>query len=110
MTTIEKNVMASVRVIYGVRQLMNATALKVYVFTLSILGIATLVSLPHVVANFLNVAHGGLPSMSVFIAAALIQTKVLVQIALALGVLSFVLLTRDMLRSISQHHSAPALG
>jgi len=99
-STIEKNVMASVRVVYGARLLTSVTALKVYAFALSVVGVAAFVSVPHVAANFVAVANGGLGTMAAFALAAVAQTKLMVQAALLVGIFAFASLGLEAARSI----------
>lgn len=101
--------MASVRIIHAGRALTSAVAVKVYALALSIVGIATLVSVSHVMTNFMVVAHGGMPSISSFIIVALMNTKLLVQVAVVLGGISFGFLVRDAVHAISAsaHRHAP---
>jgi len=99
MTTIEKNVMATVRVVYAARLLTSPTALKLYVFAVSVCGIATLVSVPHVVANFSMVADGGAGAMAAFALAAVEQTKIIVQIALFAAACAIGSFTVDVVRN-----------
>ncbi len=49
---IEQQVMASVGVVYATRQLVSATALKLYVCALSLVGLAKLVWVHRVFENF----------------------------------------------------------
>ena len=108
MTTIEKNVMTSVAVIYAVRRLMGATALKVYALLLSAAGIVFFVSLSNVLENFAVVASGGIASIGVFAVSAVLGTTLLVQLALFLGTLSLLSLCADALRTITGVRSAAA--
>ncbi len=111
MTILEQNIMAGVRVIYAVRMLVSGIALKVYAFIASVAGTMALVSVPHVVANFMTVAQGGASSIVMFLFLALIKTKLLVQIAVVLGGMSLVLLARDTMHALSaQHRAVPVLG
>ena len=92
--------MAAVRVAYVGRLLTSATALKVYAFGLSAIGVAAFVSVPHVAANFMAVAGGGLGAMTVFLLAAVAQTKFMVQAALLVGLFALASLGLEAVRSI----------
>ena len=100
--------MASVGVIYAVRRLTSATALKVYALSLSLVGIVMFVSLSHVFQNFAAVGHGGLPSVTAFALAAVLQTKLIVQLALVVGGCVFISLIVDTVRSIAPSRGALA--
>ena len=100
MSTIEKNVMASVRVIYGMRLLGSRVMLECYALMLSCIGIATLVSIPHVAHNFFIVANHGIAGAGPFLFSAIIGTRILVQIALVVGGGAFFLLFWDVIRSL----------
>lgn len=96
---IEQQVMASVGVIYGARKATSRFALECYALTLSFVGAAYFVSVPNVFANFAHVAQGGLPSTATFIVAAIAGTKLIVQIAVAVGVVALVSMAIDFIRS-----------
>ena len=102
-STIEKNVMAAVRVAYVGRLLGSATALKVYAFAISVVGVAAFVSVPHVAANFMAVANGGFGAVTVFLLAAVTQTKVMVQAALLVGMFALASLGLEAVRSVRFH-------
>ena len=111
MTMLEQNIMAGVRVIYAVRMLISGIALKIYAFIASVAGTMALVSVPHVMANFMNVAQGGVSGIAMFIFFALVKTKILVQIAVVLGGVSLALLARDTAHALTDHqHTVPVLG
>jgi hypothetical protein len=99
MSSIEKNVMANVALIYTMRKLLSRTALECYALILSLFGIATLASLPHVLQNFSAVARGGLGGISVFTLSAVQHTTLAVQLLLALGIVAVFLLALDFIRS-----------
>ncbi|MBC7836604.1 hypothetical protein H7X87_02390 [Acetobacteraceae bacterium] len=105
MSKIEKNVMGSVAAIYTFRLASGFTALKFYMLLVSIAGLAFLVSLPNVVANFANVASHGVGSIAPFVLSAISGTTILVQLALLVGVFAFSLLFRDVVRSFSSRGS-----
>ena len=106
MSKLEQQVMAGVASIYTARTLTSAVALKVYALTVSVLGVAAVVSLPHVALNFLEVMHGGVSGVALFLLAAVLQTKVVVQLALLIASCIAVSLMVDALRT---HESRLAL-
>lgn len=95
---IEQQVMASVGVIYSARQLVGATALKLYVCALSLYGIAKLVWVARVWENFSAVGWGNAFS---FASSALLHTHLPVQLAFAVFVLAGVWFAVDIIRSLS---------
>lgn len=105
---IEQQVMASVAVVYTARTLTSRFAFECYAFVLSFAGAAYFVSLPNVAANLLQVAQGGLPSIGTFFVGAVLGTKLVVQVALAIGIFSLGLIALDLIRSnsISSRHLA----
>lgn len=96
---IEKQVMAGVAVVYAVRKLTSRFALECYALALSFAGAAYFVSLPHVFENLTHVAQGGIVSVGVFFVSAVLQTKLIVQIAVLVGAVSLVLIGMDVARS-----------
>jgi len=90
---IEQQVMAGVGVIYTARQLVSATALKLYVCVLSLYGIGRLVWVSHVFENWANV---GLQGSLQFAASAVLNTHLPVQIALLVLAIAGVGLIRDL--------------
>jgi hypothetical protein len=101
MSKIEQQVMASVGVIYIARKLTSRFALECYALALSFVGAAFFVSLPHVAVNLLHVTNGGLPSIGTFVVTAVLQTKLVVQIATLIGAVSLILLAVDIVRSLN---------
>ena len=101
MNTVEKNVMATVAVIYGARLAFSATALKLYALLLSGAGIVALVSVSNVVHNFESVLKGGVPAVGTFVLSAVSSTTLLVQLALAVGVFAFISLFAPTVRSLA---------
>ncbi len=95
MSKIEQQVMASVGVIYAVRQLFSATALKLYVCVASLWGIGQLVWVSRV---FENLSSAGLQGAVNFVLAAVLNTDLLVQLTLVVGVVAFISLAVDMTR------------
>ena len=71
--------MASVGAIYIGRKLVSLTAIKLYVLCVSLIAIASLVSVPNVFANLTQVGPTGLYTFAV---AAALNTKLLVQLGL----------------------------
>ena len=96
---IESQVMASVGVVYGVRQLVSATALKLYVCTLSLYGLGQLVWVSRV---WENLAHVGAEGALQFATSALLHTHLPVQITLAAFVIAGVWFLADIARSLAQ--------
>jgi len=94
MSKIEQQVMAAVGVLYLAR---IATS-KVYALLFSFVGIAMFASLPNVVHNFGMVTANGLPSTLTYIVAAVLGTKIIVQLALVIGVVAGFLLFVDVAR------------
>lgn len=98
MTKIEQQVMGSVAVIYAARQLMSATALKLYVCAASLYGIASLVWVAKV---FENLERVGIADSLQFVIAAVLNTNTLVQLLLIVGAFAALSLVIDLVRSIS---------
>lgn len=98
MTKIEQQVMGSVAVIYAVRQLLSATAMKVYVCAASLYGIASLVWVARVFENLATVGAAG--SLQ-FMVAAVLNTDTLVQLALLVGTFALFSLLFDFARSLA---------
>src|SRR3989344_3045510 len=95
---IEQQVMAGVGVIYAVRQMASATALKLYICVLSLYGIGRLVWVSNVFENWTNV---GLQGTAQFMTSAVLNTHLPVQLALAVLFVSGISLLIDMTRSIT---------
>jgi len=95
---IEQQVMAGVGVIYATRQLVSATALKLYVCVLSLYGIGRLVWVSHVFENWANV---GLQGSFQFFTSAVLNTHLPVQLILAVLLVAGISLLVDMARSIT---------
>jgi hypothetical protein len=98
MNKLERNVMASVAVIYVTRRLTSQRALKAYALLLSFIGIVFFASVPHVLANFMHIGSAGLPAIYTFLLSAVTKTNFVVQVALIIGVATLVSLTRDLTR------------
>lgn len=92
---IETQVMASVATIYTARQLLSATALKLYVCVAALFGLARLVWVERVFDNLANV---GLQGMGQFALAAVLNTDILVQFVLLALVFAGLSLVRDLAR------------
>ncbi len=99
---IEQQVMAGVGVIYATRQLLSATALKLYICVLSLYGIGRLVWVSHVFENWANVGMQG--SMQ-FVASAVLNTHLPVQLTLAVLMFAGVSLFLDFARSFTANRS-----
>jgi hypothetical protein len=93
--TIEQNVMGTVRAIYLARQLTSPSALKLYVCVASLWGIGQLVWVSKVFENLANV--GAAHSLQ-FMLAAVLNTDLLVQLALLAGTLAAASLFLDFVR------------
>ncbi len=98
---IEQQVMASVGVIYGVKQLVSATAIKLYVLGMSVWALGALVWVARVEQNFMTALRGGLPKVSVYLEVALMHTSVYVQLALLVAALAGISLLVDIIRTLS---------
>ncbi|HEY4511143.1 MAG TPA: hypothetical protein VJG29_02105 [Candidatus Paceibacterota bacterium] len=99
MSRIENKVMASVLLIHTARRALSFTAFKAYVAGVSLGTIAYLVSLPNVLRNL---SHVGVDGFATFFSAAVVQTEITVQLALALALVFGVLFTRDLVRDSSR--------
>ena len=95
---IEQRVMAGVGVIYAARQLVSATALKLYVCALSLYGIGRLVWVSHVFENWANV---GLQGTAQFATSAVLNTHLAVQLTLLVLIFAGVSLFLDFTRSFT---------
>src|SRR3989344_3114772 len=95
---IEQQVMAGVGVIYAVRQMASATALKLYICVLSLYGIGRLVWVSNVFENWTNV---GLQGTAQFMTSAVLNTHLPVQLALAVLMFAGVSLFLDFARRIA---------
>lgn len=105
MSTIEKQVMAAVGLIYVGRRLTSAVAVKVYGLLLSFAGIGMFVSLSNVAANLASVMQGGIASVGVFLLSAVMSTTFVVQLALLVGGIAIVSLLRDAVRLLSHQRT-----
>ncbi len=105
MSKIETQVMASVAAIHAARRLTGRTALELYALGVSLAGVATLVSIPNIAANFSNVAQLGLSAIATFLVAAITNTTLFVQLALVVGAFALVFLCADLVRALHQQRS-----
>ena len=95
---IEQQVMAGVWVIYAVRQLVSMNALKLYICALSLYGIGRLVWVSNVFENWTNV---GLQGTAQFMASAVLNTHLPVQLTLLVLMFAGVSLFLDFARGIA---------
>ena len=93
---IEQQVMASVGLVYTARQLVSATALKLYMCALSLYGLVQLVWVHRVFENWSQVGLGG---SAQFLTYALLHTHLAVQLTLVVLVVAGAGLMRDLVRS-----------
>ena len=96
---IEQQVMASVGTIYTARQLVSATALKLYVCALALFGIGRLVWVARV---WENLAHVGVQNSLQFALSAVMHTHLPVQIALTALVVAGISLVADIVRKATE--------
>jgi hypothetical protein len=99
---IEQQVMAAVGTTYMARQLVSATAIKLYVCALALFALARLVWVERVFANLSEASVG---HVAQFILSAVINTDVLVQVALLALVVTGLSLMRDLLRTIPSRYA-----
>lgn len=92
---IEQRVMASVGAIYTARQLVSATALKLYVCVGALWALGRLVFVEQVFSNWANVGVGGTLN---FVASAVLNAEVAVQVTFALVIGAGLWLVRDLLQ------------
>ena len=95
---IERQVMAGVVVIYAARQLVSATAFKLYVCAFSLYSLVQLVWVHRVFENWANV---GLQGTAQFVTTAVLNTHVAVQLTLMVLVFAGFSLLLDFTRGIS---------
>ncbi len=103
-TTIERQVMAGVAVIYTVRKLLSRTALEFYVLILAAVALWRLVSVTHVLQNFLAVERGGLNATSGYLLFAVEHTNSAVQFTLLIAICAFTALVIDIVKSLTSQH------
>jgi hypothetical protein len=97
MTSIEQKVMASVGAVYIARSLVGVTALKLYVALAALWTLGRLVWVERVFENFTSVGAGGTLH---FLASAVLNTELAVQVTLALFLGAGLWLLRDLTRGI----------
>ena len=90
---IEQQVMASVGTIYVARQLVSATALKLYVCAAALWTLGRLVFVEQVFANW---AHTGVGNSLNFVASAILSAELAVQATLALLLVAGLWFVRDL--------------
>lgn len=95
---IEQQVMAGVGVIYAVRQLISATALKLYVCVASLYGLVQLVWVHRVFENWTNV---GLQGTAQFVTSAVLNTHLPVQLTLLVLMFAGISLLLDLAGGIA---------
>ena len=95
---IEQQVMAGVGVIYAVRQLISATALKLYICAASLYGLVQLVWVHRVFENWASV---GLSGTAQFVASAVLNTHLPVQLTLLVLMFAGVSLLLDFAGGIA---------
>ena len=96
-SAIEKQVMASVGVVYATRQLISATALKLYVLGASLVALWQLTWVHKVFANW---EHVGLMHTGEYLSYAVMHTHLATQVALAGAVAAGLWLAADATRSL----------
>lgn len=96
---IQNNVMRHVRRIYYLRKILHPTLIKIYGGTLFLSGLASLVSIPSVLANTPMNLSGALR----YLVGSLVSTDVVVQtLCLSLVVITGMVM-RDMVRRVPTH-------
>lgn len=97
-SNIERQVMASVGVIYTARQLFSRTAFKLYVCVASLWGMGQLVWVSKV---FENLSHVGFNGFMNFVFSAVLNTDTLVQLVLAIFAIALFSLAFEFFRPLS---------
>jgi hypothetical protein len=100
-SNIERQVMASVGVMYAARTLTGSTALKLYVLILSIWAVGRLVWVSKVFTNFFGIENHGLGAIINFAVIALEHAHTGVLVALLVALAAFISLVIDTLRSFA---------
>jgi hypothetical protein len=103
---IEQRVMASVGVIYGVKQLVSATAIKLYVLVASVWTLGALVWVARVEQNFMTALHGGLPKVLPYMEVALTHTSLYVQLALIVAAVAGISFLLDIVRGLTSRQTS----
>jgi len=101
---IERQVMASVGVIYTARKLVSRTAIEIYVLAASALALWQLVWVHKVFDNFFAVEKNGIGSTLNYVATAVGHTNPAVQLTLFIAAAAFVMLMVDMAKSTDHSH------
>ena len=96
--------MASVGVIYAARQLISATALKLYAFAAAVYALVQLTWVHKVFANW---AHVGLAGSWQFVTYAVLHTHLAVQVTLLVLAVAGLSLIADAIRTLG--HQRPLL-
>ena len=91
--------MASVAVIHATRRLLSATALKVYALVASVYALGILVWVARVGENFSAALQGGAGKLVSYLAAAVFNTELAVQVVLLVALFALVSLVVDLARS-----------
>ena len=105
-SNIERQVMGNVAVIYGGRQLVSATALKLYVLAA---GLWALIQLTWVHKVFYNWERVGPSHSFQFFSYAFLHTQVAVQATLAVIAVAGLWFIADVTRSLTQSHRSLSL-
>lgn len=105
-TTIQRQVMAAVALVYAARIATSATALKVYVVLVSIGVLARLVWVAKVFQNFATVEKNGVVPTGHYVLFAVQHTNLAVQLTLLVAAVAFVGLIFDTVRSLSTRRTA----
>ena len=100
-TTIERQVMASVAVIYTVRRLLSRTALELYVLVVAALALWRLVWVHRVLQNFSTEEHYGLSATGNYLLVAVEHTNIAVQFLLLVAACACVALAMDTIKSFT---------
>lgn len=95
--------MASVGAIYLWRQLTSRAAIELYALGISLIAIASVVSVPHILANLLAV---GLPHIPEFLFTAVVKTGMVVQITLIVCAVAAAAFGAEMARGTSRERFA----
>ena len=99
MSTIKQNVMASVALIYAVRTLFGATALKFYVLLAAVWGVGKLVWVSKVFENLALVERSGITAVGNFMLAAIEHASTSVLLVLVVGIAAGFSLFFDVARA-----------
>jgi hypothetical protein len=103
---IERQVMASVAVVYTVRKLISRTAIELYVLALATVAMWRLVWVHRVLQNFSTEQRYGLSATGNYLLVAVEHTQVAVQLTLLVAACAFVALVLDFARSAASRQMA----